>query len=229
MSSGVIFPSSLPHPLPDYTDQYVETRSAFESETGYVRRRRRASVPPRKFELHWDLSLEQYKVFDDWFQNTLTAGSRPFDIQLLDDDFTLVWYTLHVTDVKYVAESTETMDWRISLQTQTIDEYFEHRAPSSSDLEAFAEGLGYAIGTLKDPGSILLGYTLGESTAIARFLPTLLGFSDGETSSTGRIIINLRGHAFGEMFMTAYFDDELRITDDLTIRETDDGLNREID
>lgn len=214
MSSNLVFPANLPDPLPDYTELEVESRTQFESETGYIRRRRRTSTPPRKFELSWVLSTEQLNTFQNWFDDILDNGSRDFDIQLLDDDKSLVWYTVTIPSGNYTSEASSVSDWLLKLSVQSLDEPFVDRISGSAQLDGFARLDSFGTGALKPAGVNLLGSGIGEGSGIGRLLIPFRGLGLLETFGTGFLI-------------ETPYTPELRETDNGDIRETNLGDERQ--
>lgn len=151
MPSGVVFPINLPVvSRPGHGDMFEEIRSSFEPEIGVSRRRNRMRVAPRIFELQLDLSQDEYQIFDLWWQDTIKAGELEFDIQLLNDDNVLVWYTVNVLE-EYSADVTKTMDWLVSFKVRAkLDHFGITRDPGTSELLGTADiGLTSAAGALQ--------------------------------------------------------------------------------
>lgn len=95
MSASIRFPASLRTPDRDgYGDTHEEARTVFQPDTGAPRRRNKYRLVPRIFDVKWTFTQAEYTVFDAWVQNTIDGGAREFDVQLLDDDESLVWYTV---------------------------------------------------------------------------------------------------------------------------------------
>lgn len=133
MATGVRFPSTLRVADRDgHGDTFEEIRSAFEPEVGSVRRRNRMRSAPRVFDLQWVFRQADYHTFDLWWQNTIKGGERDFDIQLLDDDETLVWYTVHVLG-PYKAEVVNELEWRVTMRVRALGDNFGAVRPSGTD------------------------------------------------------------------------------------------------
>ncbi len=179
MATGIRFPSDLR--VPDrngYTESFEDTRSAVEMEIGTVRRRNRFRRPPRLFDLQWTFTQSDFQVFDIWWQDTVAGGAKAFDIQLLDSDETVVWYTVSARE-EYKAEVVNEMEWRVTLQVKALDENFGTTRPAGTD-----ELRGLAEAGVTARGTILIARTLrGKTdlgvTATARFsLPAMRGLAE---------------------------------------------------
>ena len=88
--------------------------------------------------------------FDFWWQDTIKGGEEDFDIQLLNDDDTLVWYTVHVLE-EYSADVTKTMDWLVSFKVRAKLDHFGTVRVSDTDqlMGAASIGVASATGALK--------------------------------------------------------------------------------
>ena len=151
MPSGIVFPLTLPVvSRPGHGDMFEEIRSSFEPEIGVSRRRNLMRKAPRIFDLQLDLSQAQFQEFDLWWQDTIKGGEQDFDIQLLNDDDTLVWYTVHVLE-EYSADVTKTMDWLVSFKVRAkLDHFGSVRVSGTDEFSGTASiGLVSATGVLK--------------------------------------------------------------------------------
>lgn len=133
MPTGIRLPLELPLVTrTSHGDTFEEIRKAFEPEIGVIRRRNRMRVAPRIFDCQLELSQDEYSLFDNWWQDVIKGGERDFDIQLLDDDYTLVWYTVHVIG-EYTAEVIDPMDWRVSFRVKALGDSFGPIRGSGTD------------------------------------------------------------------------------------------------
>jgi len=150
MPSGIAFPMDLPVvSRPGHGDMFEEIRSSFEPEVGVARRRNRMRVAPRIFDIQLDLSQDEFSIFDYWWQDTILGGEKEFDIQLLNDDNVLVWYTVNVLG-EYSADVTKTMDWIVSFKVRAkLDAFGTIRVPGTDTLAGTADvGLSSTSGGL---------------------------------------------------------------------------------
>lgn len=176
MPTGIRFPSQLRVPDREgYNATFEETRSVVDMEAGPARRRNKYRRPPQLFDLQWTFNQADFTVFDIWWQDTIGGGTREFDIQLLDDDETVVWYTVTAKG-EYKAEVSEVMDWRVTLRVKALGANFGPVRPAGTDeLMGLAEVGVTARGMLLIP-KVLRGSTSVGITAQARFsLPPLRG------------------------------------------------------
>lgn len=152
MSTGIRFPVDLPPPSREgYGDEFEETRSKFAPEVGAARRRQRTRATPRLFSVQWAFDQDQYQTFDKWWQYVIQGGALPFDIQLLDDDATLTWFTVYFMG-DYDAEVVGVMDWRVRGTLRAIDVTFgTTRAPGTDELLGRA-----AVGVTAATGKLLI-------------------------------------------------------------------------
>lgn len=154
--SGIAFPSTLPPPKPQYELRFVGGKSDFESETGFTRRRRKTTSEVRVYTLRWTFTPTQYEIFRTWFEDTLGNGVRAFDIRLLDDDATLVWWTVASLGAAYEADADAAINWDVSMTVHTALPSFTTRVPGAADMSAFAEVSFVSATRLEAPGVRLL-------------------------------------------------------------------------
>ena len=212
LGAAIAFPATLPPPLPNYTLGFHGARTAFETETGHVRRRRRTASEIRVFALEWVLSAAQYDVFRYWFETTLNDGTREFDIQLLDDSVDLVWYTCSVPSCTYQASPTAAMSWRVRMTVLSKAPSFAERLSGSSSLDGICEASFTGIGSLKDPGVNLLGRGIAEFTGSGALYDTMRGLATIEFTGTGRITSVLRAVGESAFVGTGVLFDPLEFT-----------------
>lgn len=81
--SSAVVPDSLPLPSSqNHVFTNVSMAQAVQFETGDVRRRRRYTRAPQLLDLQWELSQTEFDTFHNWFEQTLMAGARQFDLQV---------------------------------------------------------------------------------------------------------------------------------------------------
>ena len=139
MTTGIRFPSDLPLPdRSDYRETFEEIRRSLEMESGTQRRRNRMRAAPRRFDLSFQLTQNEFAAFDTWWQSTIRGGEREFDIQLQADDAgeALVWYTVRVVDGVYNAEVNERMEYRVTFTVRAVAEGFATRISGTDELRA---------------------------------------------------------------------------------------------
>jgi hypothetical protein len=133
-SVGIRFPAELrPPDRPGYGDSFSDIRSATEMEIGTIRRRNKMRVAPRTFTLQWTFTQAHYAIFDYWWQHTIQGGLKPFDIKLLDDDETLVWYGVTVVGGTFRAEIVHELEWRVSFRVKALAPHFGTNRLSGTD------------------------------------------------------------------------------------------------
>lgn len=158
MATGIRFPKSLPPPSADgYGDTYEETRSKFNPQGGAPRMRQRMRATPKLIEVTWLMTESNYREFDQWFVDALQGGTKEFDIQLLDDDEQLVWYTGRWLGATYRASINEEDKWQVSGTIRAVADPFDTRPSGTDELEGFAAVRLRAVGTLLIP-KVLFGY-----------------------------------------------------------------------
>jgi hypothetical protein len=163
MPTGVRFPLELR--VPDRTghgDSFEEIRSAFEPEIGVARRRNRMRAAPRIFELQWTFEQDSFRIFDRWWQFDILAGAREFDIQLLDDDETIVWFTVRVLG-EYETDVSTDQSWTVTMRVRAIGDTFGAVRPSGTNelIGVTTVGLGIA-----KSGAPLIDKLLGGAAAV---------------------------------------------------------------
>jgi len=180
MATGIRFPADLRVPDRDgYGDTFEEIRSAFEPEIGQVRRRNRMRSAPRVFDLQWVLNQADYQIFDVWWQNTIKGGEQSFDIQLLDDDHTLVWYTVHALG-EYKAEVVHELEWRVTLRVRALGDNFGSTRPAGTDeLKGRA-----AVGVVRGTGAIKVTRPIRGTTSVGVTASGRLAFPAMRGSTT---------------------------------------------
>lgn len=133
---GIRFPSELR--LPDregYADIDEETRTEFQPSTGAVRRRHKYRTTPRVFDVQWTFTQNEYSIFDYWVQYTIDGGAAQFDIQLLDDDETVVWYTVSaIGEFSYeILEAEGELRYQVRWRLRARTAHFGETRPASTD------------------------------------------------------------------------------------------------
>lgn len=188
--TSIRFPPDLR--LPDregYGDADEETRTEFQPSTGAIRRRHKFRTAPRVFDVRWTFTQQEYYIFDFWVQNTIDGGALPFDIQLIDDDETIVWYTVTaVGEFKYqILEAEGELRYQVSWRLRARKASFgEIRAPGTDELRGTAFPGLTTYGTLLvytplrgRPGTGSGSGNVGVRSAKARLnLPPLRGSID---------------------------------------------------
>lgn len=180
MPTGIRFPPGLRPPDRDgYEDADEETRSEFQADTGAPRRRNKYRIAPRVFDLQWSFTQAEYYAFDYWVQHTISGGALEFDIQLLDDDETLVWYTVTgVGEFSYeISDPEGELRYRVRWKVRAKAENFGETRPAGTD-----ELMGRATVGVTTRGALLVYTPFRGSTSV------------GVTSAKGRLSLpGLRG------------------------------------
>jgi alpha-L-arabinofuranosidase B-like protein len=173
-------------------------------EIGAPRQRRVRSVAPRQFDITIDLDLNQFQTFEYWYQNDVKGGAAKFDIQLLDDDNDLVWYTVQIVGVYQYANVGPLLDqWTVTMTIRTIGESFAVRAPGTDDLRAITVFELTAIGSLHVP-YVMRGLASLDLTAKASIgYGKMYGQAYLELTAVGELFVNvLYGKATFDMTAT---------------------------
>lgn len=179
MSAGIRFPSQLQYPERiGYSESFEDTRSLVEMEIGPARRRNKYRRPPRLFDLQWTFAQADFAVFDFWWQNTIGGGAWEFDIQLLDADQTIVWYTVTAVG-EYKSEVVNAMEWRVTLRVKALAASFgEVRESRTDELQGVCPVGVTPSGALLIPKTVRGTANVGL-TASSRFsLPDLRGTAE---------------------------------------------------
>jgi len=136
MTTGIRFPPGLRPPDRDgYADALEEGRTEFQPDVGAARRRNKFRTTPRLFDVTWTFTQGEYYAFDWWVQNTVDGGAREFDVQLLDDDATLVWYTVQgVGPFSYdIADPEGELRYVVKWKFRAKDESFGEFRPAGTN------------------------------------------------------------------------------------------------
>lgn len=232
MATGIRIPPQVPPPLRDgYGDTYEETRTSVEMDAGAPRIRNKMRSAPRLFTVTWHMTADVYKVFDIWFAETIAGGAKQFDIQLLDDSETLVWYTATFQDGSYRAAIEEDNNWRVSATLRAVGESFATRPPGTDEMRGVANlSLLPARGQLLIRkvlfGSVMLG--IGEGTRGALKPVPLYGRAVFDLNGRGRLYPRpLYGRATMDLTATGalqqFGDPELILQFDGTAYTADNG------
>lgn len=209
MSSSIRFPIDLrPPDRNGYADQHEQIKTRVEMEAGPSRLRRRMRIAPRVFSLRFEFTQLQFTTFDAWWQDVIGGGKKPFDIELLDDDQSLIWFTVTSLDGTYKAAISDEFDqnWIVTLRVRSIADPFVERTSGADELR------GSSFNTSGGTGELLISIFLrGQSTIESinegrlAILP-LMGTSFNIMSNTGRLLpIGLRGLATIESLPTGQF------------------------
>lgn len=152
MSSSIRIPIEIP--VPDragYGDRFRPHRSEWQPEIGATRRRQKYRRTLRTFDVQFTMSQAQYQIFDIWYQNDIRGGELEFDMQMLDDDKTLYWYTVQGRQ-PFSFERADNGEpvYVVRWQVTAIDEGFAVREARTDELsgEAFV-GIDEAVAVLQ--------------------------------------------------------------------------------
>lgn len=199
MPSGISLPTQLGVPLKSgYSATFEESRSAVEMESGLPRRRQVYRRPPQIFDLKWDFTQGQFTVFDIWWQNSIDGGSREFDIQLLDDDESIVWYTVTALGV-YTAEVSLVMDWTVSLRVRALDDNFGPVRLSGTDELIGSTSVGIvASGNLQVGKPIRGSAEIGMQSVGTLIMPGIHGSASFGMDSTSKASFSNRAPIRGK-------------------------------
>lgn len=193
---SIRFPAQLPRPDRDtYQEAFEESRSRVPMETGSQRQRRRRSLAPRTFTLTFNFSLAQYATFDNWYQNDIKGGSLPFDIELLNDDNDVVWFTVYqIAEYSYAIRGVALDTWQISWVVQSRLPSFVTRVPGTNELS------GVSLNTMTNTGNLevkksFFGKSVIEMDNPGRLISTAMyGLASNQNVSFGNLeVIHMTG------------------------------------
>lgn len=211
MPTGIRFP--LPQPG-SIADTYDETRSSVDMEAGPARVRNKMRTAPRVFDVQWLMSQSAYETFDRWWQFTIKGAEREFDVQLLDDDETLVWYTARWIGEYSASINSERYEWTVSGKLRALGDSFLVRPSGTDELQGRASVGMTARGELRAVGVRLYGRASVGISAIAR-LDSLPFYGSASVGISARgslgIVISRELREDG--------GDELREDGDIELRE----------
>jgi len=214
MSSSISIPATLPIPQRDsFSSTYEQPNSRTEMEIGAPRQRRTKSIAPKLFTLTFVMNGTQFQQFEYWYQNSIKGGSLLFDMQLLDDDNTLVWYTVNIVgEYSYANVGTAFDRWTVTMTVRSKLASFAVRNPGTSELQGVVSAGTELQGAISIPyvmrgavyvgtelqgllnsasmrGSISVGTdlsaTLGVATTIMRGMITVDTSLQGTLAATG--------------------------------------------
>lgn len=134
--SSIRLPEAIPIPQRDsLTTTFEQSNQQNPFEIGAARSRRTRSLAPRLWTITFIMSLVQFQLFEDWYQNTIKGGSFIFDMQLLDDDDTLVWYTVNIVgEYTYANVGTAYDRWTVTMTVRSRLPSFAVRDPGTAEL-----------------------------------------------------------------------------------------------
>lgn len=102
-------PAFLSTPLANgFAVEPIDIEESFETDSGHVRRRPRYTVVPEVITCAWLMTQSQYDEFDEWFEDVLIAGARPFSWALRGS----TKKSMFLEPPK--ADANENMIWRVS-------------------------------------------------------------------------------------------------------------------
>ena len=162
MSTGIRIPPQIP--LPDkvgYGDTYEESRTTSVMESGPPRIRNKFRTAPKLIDVQFSLSQYEYQIFEVWWQEAIRGGELEFDIQLIDDTETVVWYTCRWLGGSFTAEIAVDNDWVVAGKLRTIGGPFDIRPADTDELEGLSRLLTIAN------GSLLIGKTLRGKSVLS--------------------------------------------------------------
>lgn len=188
MATGIRLPPSIRQPDRELDDTYEETRTTVDMDIGPARVRNKMRSAPRLFNVRWTLDQAGYHAFDIWFQETILGGEQEFDLQLLDDAETLVWYTARWLAGTYNAEIQQDGKWVVTGTIRAVGDSFAYRPPGTDELAGRAGIVvrGVAKMLIK---KVLFGRSyLGVSKAQAKpILLPFFGYSRIAVTAKGRM------------------------------------------
>jgi len=169
MPSAIRTPETLGIPMRNgFGDTYEENRTLFNPEIGASRRRRVMRTSPRLFDVSWTFSQDQFTTFDKWWQEDIKGGIELFDIQLMDDDASVVWFTVRAIG-EYSSEVSQTNVWTVRLRIRAMDLHFgSYRDPGTDNIRGMTSIGVSASGALQVDRVLRGASTIGISSATLR-------------------------------------------------------------
>lgn len=218
--ASIRFPADLrPPDREGYSDNYEVIQSEFVPEIGASRRRNRFTTAPREFSVEWIFTQREFAIFDEWHETAICGGEREFDIQLLDDAYALVWYTVTAPEpFRYeIVEPEGVYQFRVTWKLRAKSPSFGTIRPSGTDElgGSCIAGVFNASGKLKVYAPFFGTCEPSVSATLRTLLSPLSGVS--EVGMYQLPILRYSGVTLAER------------ESDSAIRETDLALNREID
>lgn len=178
MSSPNRLPEVLPLPQRDsLSATFEQVNSRTEMDLGAPRQRRMRSTAPRHFSVSLLLTAMQFQQFEYWFQNSIKGGSLVFDMQLLDDDNTLVWYTVNVIgEYTYQNVGTASDQWMVRMTVRS-------KLPSFTTRDSGTELIGRIDVGTELQGNLYVPFTMRGAVSVGTELQGLIR----TTAMRGRI------------------------------------------
>lgn len=175
MPTEIRAPLTLPLPVGNsLRDSAEESRSEVQMEVGVSRRRNRYRVTPRVFELLWDVTLDQYQDFDNWYQYTIEGGSKPFDVQFVDELDVVAWRTVYAIG-EYSAKLMDGYSWQIRMTVRSITDPFYARSSGTDELRSLCSLKVVATGNLQVLKVLRGAASIGIKSAKTYVLPNPMG------------------------------------------------------
>jgi hypothetical protein len=135
------------------------------------------------------MTPDQYRIFDIWFEESSGAGVREFDIQVLDRNEVLRWFTCTFVNSTYTANIVDGAKWTVTAKLRSIAPSFPVRLPLTDQLHGRASFSFSAKAALPKPvilhGRAAFGFKVRRA-AIDR------------SNLSGRATLGFR-RAFGEL------------------------------
>lgn len=140
MSSPIRLPAIISIPQRDsFTDGFEFANLRTQFEIGAPRSRRMRTLAPRLFSVTFVCDAQQFQEWEYFYQDTIKGGSLPFDILLLDDDNSYVWFTVNtVGDYTYNNVGTAYDRWNVVVALRSKYPSFSTRDPGTSELGGLA-------------------------------------------------------------------------------------------
>jgi hypothetical protein len=80
-----VWPATLPKPsMPDYSIKFGKAVIRTEVESGPARQRRRYTQVPSIISVRFDMTIEQFGIFEKFWEEELLDGERWFQIPLVN-------------------------------------------------------------------------------------------------------------------------------------------------
>lgn len=190
MTSYIFFPEDLPLPIVSGGDSFENVRSRVEMEVGPTRQRRHYRTAPRRFTYTWEFTQAEYAEFDDWWQNAIQGSVLPFNIRLLDDDQSLLWFEVYWLG-SYKSEIVDTFSkaWRVSGTLRIIGQGSSTRPVGTNNMHGYSKPEIMAVGwpildkALRGQAS----FTLQNSGRLGAFMH---GLSSPVLNTSGRLRVD---------------------------------------
>lgn len=196
MPTSIRFPVTVKRPDRNgYADTYEETRVQTQMEVGALRIRQMYRSSPRLFDVQWVLKQSEYAEFDRWFQDIVGSGVAEFDVQLLDDDETLKWFTCKWFPPKFEVSLDQYDNWNLKARLWSNKAPFDERPSGTDELEGHVKNKLIAIGALRIGVTLHGAMDIQPLKAGGKLALPMRGTANTTLLARGRMVYGVHGVA----------------------------------